>query len=84
MATNSNLASPVFETGGESVEIRSLAQKIRSELAPESAILDVLSEGLPPDNYMSDNVQWSEMLDANGIAQESISSQISRVSSYLG
>ena len=73
---------PVFDTGGELIEIGDLAQVIREEINNEAVVIRGSYDGSREDNYYSDGTQWDSMIADLGLLQESIRSQIRRSTNF--
>jgi nucleoside-diphosphate-sugar epimerase len=74
---------PIFDTGGELIEIGELAEIIRQEINPKAEILRDLREDIEPDNYYSDSKVWDERLNECQIKPATIREQVRAVALSL-
>jgi hypothetical protein len=75
--------SPIFDTGGELIEIGDLAQIIREEVNVDAQIFRGSLDGTVEDHYYSDGKQWDALLNKYDFEFESVRSQVRRVSSLI-
>jgi hypothetical protein len=80
MLPSSPGSNPIFDTGGDLIELRNLAQLIIEHVNPNSKILRQIDPELPSDDYHSDSKDWDGFLQSADLARDSISNQITRVS----
>jgi len=80
---DSGSQGPVFDTGGELIEIGDLAEIIREEINPAAEIVRDLREGIEPDNYYADGMVWDELLNEFHIKPASIREQVRAVAKSL-
>jgi nucleoside-diphosphate-sugar epimerase len=71
--------NPVFNTGGDLIELGKLAELIVELINPNTEIHRQVDPVLPSDNYHSDDKDWSELLQSANLARDSISGQVIRV-----
>jgi nucleoside-diphosphate-sugar epimerase len=74
---------PVFDTGGELIEIGELAEVIRQEINPKAEIVRDLREATEPDNYFSNGKVWDQLLNEIHIKPASIREQVRAVAQSL-
>lgn len=74
---------PIFDTGGELIEIGDLAEVVRQEINPGAEIVRELDDGIEPDNYYSDGKVWDQLLRELHIKPASIRDQVGRVAKSL-
>ena len=67
---------PIFDTGGELIEIGKLAEIIVQEVNPAAGIVRDLRESTGPDNYFSDGRVWDTLINAFQIRPSSIRDQV--------
>jgi nucleoside-diphosphate-sugar epimerase len=67
---------PIFDTGGELIEIGKLAEIIVQEVNPAAGIVRDLLESSGPDNYFSDGRGWDKLINAFHIRPSSIRDQV--------
>ena len=82
LAQKKQRGDPVFDTGGELIEIGDLAQVICEEINNEAIVIRGAYDGSREDNYYSDGTQWDSMIADLGLVQESIRSQIRRSANF--
>jgi nucleoside-diphosphate-sugar epimerase len=75
--------SPIFDTGGDLIEIGELAEIVRQEVNPKAAIVRELREGTEPDNYYSDSKVWDQLLNECQIKPASIREQVRAVAQSI-
>lgn len=71
--------SPIFNTGGDLIELGELAKIIVDLVNPNAEIRRQIDPKLTPDNYHSDSKEWRELLQSAKVTNDSISDQITRV-----
>jgi hypothetical protein len=71
--------SPVFDTGGELVELGELAELIVGLVNPSAEINRRLDTALPLDNYHSDNKDWGNLTGIAQLSLDTLRDQITRV-----
>jgi nucleoside-diphosphate-sugar epimerase len=74
---------PIFDTGGELIEIGELAEIVRQEVNPQAEIVRGLRDGTEPDNYYSDGKVWDELLKNCQIKPATIREQVRAVAESL-
>jgi nucleoside-diphosphate-sugar epimerase len=74
---------PIFDTGGELIEIGELAEVVRQEVNPKAEIVRELREGTEPDNYYSDSKVWDQLLNECQIKPASIREQVRAVAQSM-
>ena len=70
--------NPIFDTGGELVEIGELAELIVGLINPNAEIRRRLDTTLPKDNYHSDNNDWGNLTGIAALTQDTLKNQITR------
>jgi nucleoside-diphosphate-sugar epimerase len=75
--------NPVFDTGGDLIELGELAELLVDLVNPKAEILRQVDPALPSDNYHSDDKDWSDLLQSAGLARDSISDQVSKVANSI-
>ena len=75
-ATGSN---PIFNTGGELIELGDLAKLVVDLVNPNAEIRRQIDPQLPSDDYYSDSKDWDGLLQSADLAKDSISEQVARV-----
>jgi nucleoside-diphosphate-sugar epimerase len=75
--------SGLFDTGGELVELRTLAQIVKSEVNPKATIIESLQNESSLDNYYSSDDDWSNLTSQYGLEFDSISNQVARVANAI-
>jgi len=75
--------SPIFDTGGELIEIGDLAQIIREEVNPDAQLFRGSPDGTVEDHYYSNGKQWRALLNKYDFEFESVRSQVRHVSSLI-
>ncbi len=75
-ATGSN---PIFNTGGELIELGELAKIVVDLVNPNAEIRRQINTELPSDDYYSDSKDWDGLLQSADLAKDSISEQVARV-----
>jgi nucleoside-diphosphate-sugar epimerase len=70
---------PIFNTGGDLIELGELAKIIVDLVNPSAEIRRQMDPNLPPDDYHSDSKDWGEFVQSAELARDSISEQVTRV-----
>ena len=70
----------VFDTGGDLVDLGTLAQMMVEVVNPTARIHIQLDSGLPSDDYHSDNKDWENFVSLGLLGEDSMREQIARVS----
>ncbi len=70
---------PIFNTGGDLIELGELAKIIVDLVNPSAEIRRQTDPNLPPDDYHSDSKDWGEFVQSAELARDSISEQVTRV-----
>jgi nucleoside-diphosphate-sugar epimerase len=73
----------LFDTGGELVELGSLADIIKTEVNPQAEIVRSLQPEMLPDNYYSTNSDWCRLTKEYGLGIDLVSQQVARVAKAL-
>lgn len=82
MADTSNTNS-IFDTGGESIEIRELARKICSVLEPTATITQINPSSNKSNSYQSSNHDWVARCSDLNFQPMTLGEQISLVASWM-
>jgi nucleoside-diphosphate-sugar epimerase len=69
----------VFDTGGDLIDLDTLAQMMVEVVNPTAKIHLQLESGLPSDDYHSDNKDWERLVGSGLLGEDSIREQIARV-----
>jgi hypothetical protein len=69
----------VFDTGGDLINLDTLAQMMVEVVNPTAKIHLQLESGLPSDDYHSDNKDWERLVGSGLLGEDSIREQIARV-----
>ena len=72
--------NPIFNTGGDLIELGDLAKIVVGLVNPNAEILRQIDPQLTPDDYHSDSKEWGELVQSAKVTNDSISDQITRVS----
>jgi nucleoside-diphosphate-sugar epimerase len=72
-------SNPVFNTGGDLIELGELAKIVVGIVNPSAEIQHQVDPRLPSDNYHSDAKDWDELLQTADLALDSIPNQVIRV-----
>jgi nucleoside-diphosphate-sugar epimerase len=75
-ATRSN---PIFDTGGDLIEIGDLAKLVVEVVNPNAEIHRQIDPGLASDEYHSDNSDWENLVGVGLLSEDSTREQIARV-----
>jgi nucleoside-diphosphate-sugar epimerase len=81
---DSGYHGPIFDTGGDLIEIGELAEIIRQEVNPQAEIVRELLDGTEPDNYFSDGKIWNQLVSESQIKHASIREQVRTVAKSMG
>jgi len=81
--SNSAELSPVFDTGGESIEIRDLAQRVRSVIDPTTSISRINPSNGESNDYRSSNLDWLARCSELKFEPMTLDEQISLVSRWM-
>jgi len=79
MLPSSPEGNPVFNTGGDLIEIGDLAKQVVELVNPNAEILRRLDKTLPQDSYHSDNKDWGQLTGIAKLGMDTIRDQITRV-----
>jgi nucleoside-diphosphate-sugar epimerase len=71
--------NPVFNTGGDLIELSELAKIVVDLINPNAEIRRQVDPQLTPDDYHSDSKEWGELVQSADLVKDSISDQITRV-----
>lgn len=71
--------NPIFNSGGDLIELGELAKMVVDLVNPKAEILRQIDPQLTPDDYHSDSRDWVELIQSAGLARDSISDQVTRV-----
>jgi nucleoside-diphosphate-sugar epimerase len=77
--TNEPESNPVFDTGGDLIEIGDLAKLVVELVNPNAEIRRQIDPELKSDDYCSDSKDWGALLQSANLAKDSISDQLTRV-----
>jgi nucleoside-diphosphate-sugar epimerase len=77
--TNAPESNPVFDTGGDLIEIGDLAKLVVELVNPNAEIRRQIDTELASDDYYSDSKDWGELLKSANLAMDSISQQVTRI-----
>jgi nucleoside-diphosphate-sugar epimerase len=80
MLPSSPGSNPIFDTGGDLIELGNLTKLIVELVNPNSEIRRQIDPELPSDDYHSDSKDWDGLLQSADLARDSISNQITRAS----
>jgi nucleoside-diphosphate-sugar epimerase len=72
-------SNPIFDTGGDLIELGELAKRVVNRVNPNAEIRRQIDPGLPSDDYYSDSEDWDGLLQSADLAKGSISEQVTRV-----
>jgi nucleoside-diphosphate-sugar epimerase len=73
-------SNPIFDTGGELIELGELAKLVVEQVNPNAEIRRQIDPELPSDDYHPDSKDWDGLLQSADLAKDSISNQITRAS----
>jgi nucleoside-diphosphate-sugar epimerase len=79
MLPSSPGSNPIFDTGGDLIEIGELAKLVVEQVNPNAEIRRQIDQELPSDDYHSDSKEWSELVQYANFVKDSISDQVTRV-----
>ena len=82
MAESSDL-NPIFDTGGESIEIRSLAKRVSSIINPKATITQMNPSNSESNDYQSSNRDWVARCSELDFEPMTLDEQISIVASWM-
>jgi len=71
--------NPIFNTGGDLIELGELAKIVVDLVNPNAEIRRQIDPQLTPDNYHSDSKEWGELVQSAKVTNDSISDQVTRV-----
>ena len=71
--------NPIFNTGGDLIELGELAKIVVDHVNPNAEIRRQIDPQLTPDNYHSDSKEWGELVQSAKVTNDSISDQVTRV-----
>jgi nucleoside-diphosphate-sugar epimerase len=71
--------NPIFNTGGDLIELGELAKIVVDLVNPNAEIRRQIDPQLTPDDYHSDSRDWVELIQSANLAKDSISDQVTRV-----
>jgi len=71
--------NPIFNTGGDLIELGELAKIVVDHVNPNAEIRRQIDPQLTPDDYHSDSRDWVELIQSANLAKDSISDQVTRV-----
>jgi nucleoside-diphosphate-sugar epimerase len=71
--------NPIFNTGGDLIELGELAKIVVSFVNQNAEIRRQIDPQLTPDDYHSDSKEWGELVQSAKVTNDSISDQITRV-----
>jgi nucleoside-diphosphate-sugar epimerase len=77
--TNAPESNPVFDTGGDLIELGDLAKLVVELVNPNAEIRRQIDPELKSDDYYSDSKDWGELLKSANLAMDSISQQVTRI-----
>jgi nucleoside-diphosphate-sugar epimerase len=72
-------SNPIFNTGGDLIEIGELAKIVVDLVNPNAEIHRRIDPELLSDDYHSDSKDWVELLQSADLSKDSISEQVTRV-----
>jgi nucleoside-diphosphate-sugar epimerase len=73
--------NPIFNTGGDLIELGDLAKLVVELVNPNAEIRRQVDSELPSDDYYSEAMDWYELLKSVDLTKDSISNQVTRVAS---
>jgi hypothetical protein len=71
--------NPIFDTGGDLIELGELAKIVVDLVNPNAEIRRQIDPLLTPDDYYSDSKEWDELVQSADLARDSIYDQLTRV-----
>jgi nucleoside-diphosphate-sugar epimerase len=74
-------SNPIFNTGGDLIELGELAKVVVDLVNPNAEILHHIDPQLTPDDYHSDSKHWGQLVQSANLTRDSISDQVTRVAS---
>jgi len=75
-------SNPIFDTGGNLIEIGELAKLVVDLVNPKAEIHRQLDPSLPTDDYHSDSMDWGKLSRIAELSQDTVRNQIIRVLDY--
>ncbi len=78
----SDHCQPVFDTGGNLIEIGELARTIVELVNPNAEIHRHLDSSLPVDDYHSDNLDWVKLSRLGNLSLDTVRNQVIRLLEY--
>jgi nucleoside-diphosphate-sugar epimerase len=72
-------SNPIFDTGGDLIELGELAKRVVNGVNPNAEIRRQIDPELPSDDYYSDSEDWDGLLQSADLTKGSISEQVTRV-----
>jgi nucleoside-diphosphate-sugar epimerase len=72
-------SNPIFNTGGDLIEIGELAKIVVDLVNPNAEIRRQIDLELPSDDYHSDSKEWDKLVQSAELVNDSISDQVTRV-----
>ncbi len=79
MLPSASGGNPMFNTGGELIELGELAKIVVDLVNPNAEIGRQIDQQLTPDDYHSDSKDWGQLVQSADLARDSISDQVTRV-----
>ena len=79
MLSTSPGTNPIFNTGGDLIELGELAKIVVDLLNPNAEIRRQIDPELPSDDYHSDSKEWDKLVQSADLVNDSISDQVTRV-----
>jgi nucleoside-diphosphate-sugar epimerase len=79
MLPSAREGNPIFDTGGDLIELGELAKIVVDLVNPNADIRHRLDKALPPDNYHSDNKDWGQLTGMAKLGLDTLRDQITRV-----
>jgi hypothetical protein len=79
MLPSAPIGNPIFNTGGDLIELGELAKIVVDLVNPNAEIRRQIDPQLTPDDYHSDSRDWVELIQSANLAKDSISDQVTRV-----
>jgi nucleoside-diphosphate-sugar epimerase len=79
MLASSPGSNPIFDTGGDLIEIGDLAKLVVELVNPNAEIRRRLDKTLPQDSYHSDNKGWGQLTGIAKLGMDTTRDQITRV-----
>ena len=79
MFPSSSEGNPIFDTGGDLIELGELAKIVVDLVNPNAEIRRQFNPQLTPDDYHSDSKDWGQLVQSAKVTNDSISDQITRI-----